>query len=217
MKKPLIILSFFAIAFFSCKKENIRLAEDNGCITKLVIPATSHGTLPDTDYNLISALFVSNGIVNPNFRFTRTYRDSIQTNNGNYDSRNVYIIQYTNGLPIFMESLNYLFKNGVFNSYSGRLTNGTNINTSPSLSLGQLRKLFIDDISLFDHAGNEYKDRCFNAEFGYYNLNAGTANNSENLVKAWHLTPQHNSYPEAYYQDDSGQRIYYFNGVETFK
>ncbi len=217
MKNVLIILSLFTLTFYSCKKENARLLEDNGCTTKLVAPVTSHGKLSDSDYNLINSLFVSNGITNPNFRYTRTYHDSVQTYNGTYDLRNVYIIQYTNGLPIFIESLNYLFKNGVFDSYSGRLTNGTNLNTKPSLTLGQLRKLFIDDIETFDHKGNEYKDSCFNAEFGYFNLNAGTGNNSENLVKAWHLTPKYNSYPEAYYQDNSGQRIYYFNGVETFK
>ncbi len=217
MKNVLIILSLFTLTFYSCKKENARLLEDNGCITKLVTPVTSHGTLSDSDYNLINSLFVSNGITNPNFRYTRTYHDSAQTYNGTYDLRNVYILQYTNGLPIFIESLNYLFKNGVFDSYSGRLTNGTNLNTKPSLTLGQLRKLFIDDIETFDHKGNEYKDSCFNAEFGYFNLNAGTGNNSENLVKAWHLTPKYNSYPEAYYQDSAGPRIYYFNGVETFK
>jgi hypothetical protein len=217
MKNVLTILFLFLLTFSACKKQSATLSEDNGCINKLVIPVTSHGTLSDSDYNLIISLFISNSIAKPNFRYTRTYHDSVQTYNGIYDFRNVYIIQYANGVPIFTESLNFLFKNGTFESYSGKLTNGTNLNTAPALTLGQLRKLFIDDIEFFDHNGSQYNDSCFNAEFGYFNLNAGTANNSENLVKAWHLTPKFNSYPEAYYQDNSGQRIYYFNGIETFK
>jgi hypothetical protein len=217
MKKLLIALFFLMTTFYACKKANAILPEDDGCIERLVIPVTSHGTLSDSDYNLVTSLFISNGIASPDFRYTRTYHDSAKTYNGTYDLRNVYIIQYTNGLPVFPESLNYLFKNGVFDNVSGRLTNGTNLNTVPALALGQLRKLFRDDIEQFDHTGNQFKDSCFNAEFGYFNLNAGTANNSENLVKAWHLTPKYNSYPEAYYQDNNGQRIYYFNGMETFK
>ena len=217
MKKHLLVFFLFAMTFFACRKANTYLSQDSGCIDILVVPVTSHGTLSESDYNLINSLFITNGIANLNFRFTRTYHDSARTYNGIYDFRNVYILQYTNGLPIFTESLNYLFKNGIFESYSGSLSNGTNLNNTPTLTLGQLRKLFVNDIESFDHNGNQYKDSCFNAEFGYYNLNAGTANNSENLVKAWHVTPKFNSYPEAYYQDISGKRIYYFNGIETFK
>ena len=51
------------------------------------------------------------------------------------------------------------------------------------------------------------------AEFGYYNI--GGSDSNEDLIKAWHLTPQFHSYPEAYYQDISGQRIYYCNGIFT--
>ncbi|MEP6951205.1 MAG: hypothetical protein ABI863_18090 [Ginsengibacter sp.] len=92
-----------------------------------------------------------------------------------------------------------------------------NLNSTSILTLAQLRKLFIDDIELFDHNGNLFKDSCINTEFGYFNLNSGTANNSEHLVKAWHLTSKFSSFPEAYYQDIAGQRIYYSNGIETFK
>ena len=219
MKPDLSILLFLFLIGGSCSKEtesvdHKQIASDNGCIEKITIPVSSQGTLTNADYNLILTLFSSNGISNPNFRFTRTYyRDSVQTYNGIHNFRNVIIIQYTNGLPIFRESLNYSFRNGIFESYSGQLTNGTSLNTVSTLSLGQLRKLFIDDIELFDHKSKQYKDSCFKAEFGYFNLNAGTGNTSENLVKAWHLTPNFYSYPEAYYRDDTGERIYYFNGI----
>jgi len=110
-----------------------------------------------------------------------------------------------------------LFKNGIFNSYSGNIISGTTLDRTSTLKLGQLRKLFIDDIELFDHKGNQFKDSCFKAEFGYYNLTSGTSDTGKNLVKAWHLTPKFNSYPEAYYQDIAGQRLYYFNGMQSFR
>jgi len=219
MKNNISVFFLLTAIICSCSKENAansnskQLAADNGCIEKITIPVSSQGTLTNAEYNLILSLFNSNGLNNPNFRYTRTYHDFVQTYSGIYDFRNVFVIQYTNGLPIFFESLNYSFKDGIFNSYSGKLTNGTNLNTTSTLTLGQLRKLFIDDIESFDHRGDQYKDSCFKAEFGYFDLNAGTGNSSENLVKAWHLTPKFYSYPEAYYQDDTGKRIYYFNGI----
>lgn len=203
----------------SCKDDQsltLNLEEDNGCINKILIPVTSHGTISDSDYSLIQGLFSTNGIVSSNFRYSRTYRDSVVNFDGKFDYRNVYIIQYANGLPIFGESLNYLFKNGVFKSFSGRISKGTALNTSPTLTLGQLRKLFVGDIESFDHKGLQFKDSCLIAEFGYFNLNAGTADTTENIVKAWHLTPKTISYPEAYYQDKNGGLIYYFNGLVSF-
>jgi hypothetical protein len=219
MRPLLFAMTAFILAISACSKSNdINILEKgNGCIEKLTIPVTSHGTLSDSEYTLIDLLFITNGISNSHYRYTRTYRDSEQVYNGIYDYRHVPIIQYTNGLPIFIESLNYAFKNGMFDSYAGRITGGTNLNSTPILTLGQLRKLFIDDIELFDYKGSQFKDSCINAEFGYFNLNVGTENNSENLVKAWHLTPKFSSYPEAYYGDIEGQRIYYSNGIVTFK
>ena len=220
MMRPLLFaMTAFFLATSSCSKSNnINILEKgNGCIGKLTIPVTSHGTLSDSDYTLINLLFITNGIRNSRYRYTRTYRDSVQVYNGIYDYRNVHIIQYTNGLPIFIESLNYEFKNGIFDSYAGRITGGTHLNSTPILTLGQLRKLFIDDIELFDHSGSQFKDSCINAEFGYFNLNDGTGNSSENLVKAWHLKPKFSYWPEAYYRDIEGQRIYYSNGIVTFR
>ena len=205
----IIIMSLLA-----CKKTDTGTCfeEDNGCIQKIVIPVSSQGTLSASDFNLINTLFMTNGIDHSNLRPIRTYRDSLKTYNGTHDFRLVHVLEYKRGLPIFTGTLNYSFKNGIFESYAGRLLSGPTPDITYTLTLGQLRKLFINDIELFNHRGNQFKDSCFNAEFGYFNLNSGTGNNTENIVKAWHLTPKYNAYPEGYYQDN-GQRIYYFDGV----
>lgn len=209
----------FLVALSSCEDDKsliLNLEENSGCINKIEITVTSHGAISDPDYSLIQRLFSTNGIVNSNFRYSRTYRDSVANFDGKFDYRNVYIIQYANGLPIFGESLNYLFKNGVFKSFSGRISKGTALDTSPTLKLSQLRKLFVGDIESFDHKGTQFKDSCLTAELGYFNLNAGTGDTTANMVKAWHLRPKTISYPEAYYQDKDGGLISYFNGLVSF-
>ncbi len=213
-----LILFLIVIIFSTCKKESAstQLSDDNGCINRLVIPVNSQGTLTTSDFILVKSLFTTNGINFQNFRFSRTYRDSTITYNGTYDYRSVYIIQYTNGLPIFGESLNFLFQNQSFHNLSGNLTNGTTLDTIPTLRLAQLRKLFIDDIQNFDQNGNLYKDSCVNAEFGYIDLNSGIPNTTEKLVKAWHLTPINQEYPQAVYQDITGQRVYYNDGIVSY-
>lgn len=189
-----------------CKKQ---LLEDKGCTNRIIIPVTSHQSLTDSDYNFINSLFISNEIRTDNYRYTSLRFNSL---NG-YKYTIVCITQYINGLPVFIQNLNYVFVNRTIQHSTGHVINGTSLDSKSALTLRQLRKLFIDDIESFNGKGNQYKDSCFNAEFGYYNLNADTGNESIKLIKAWHVTPKFSSYPEAYYQDNSGKRIYYFDGI----
>ncbi len=222
MKHNILTFALLALTISSCTKDRntnpLQLAEDDGCINRIVIPVTSQGTMTNCEYSLVKNLFITNSINFQNFRFSRTYRDSAQYAIGIVDERSVHVIQYIKGLTTFIESLNYLFINQSFHHRSGELINGTTLDTVPVLKLPQLRKLFIDDLQRFDMAGTQYKDSCLNAEFGYLILNSGIPNTSEHLVKVWHLTPKFNSYPEAWYQDNSGKRIgYSYNGILTFK
>lgn len=219
MKNLFWIIITYSLTLAACTKSSINLPEDNGCVERILIPVTAH-SINSLDVPTVNNLFISNGIDNSKFRYYQYIHDTLQTFYPPYtkhDDKIVRVDQYINEVKLFTGDLVYDFLDNSFNHRGGTPTNGTHLNTSPQLKLGQLRKLFIDDIELFDHKGNQYKGSCFNAEFGYFNLNAGTGNTSENIVKAWHLTPKSNLYPEAYYQDNSGQRIYYFNGIETFK
>ena len=219
MKKLFWILITYTLTIVACTKSNATLSEDSGCIERILIPVTAH-SINSVEIPTVNNLFINNGIDNSKFRYYKYIHDTLLTlysPYAKYDQKTVRFDQYTNGVKLFTGDLVYNFLSNSFNSKGGNITNGTSLNTSAQLTLGRLRKLFVDDIELFDHNGKQYKDSCFNAEFGYYNLNAGTGNTSENLVKAWHLTPKFNSYPEAYYQDIAGKIIYYFNGIETFK
>ncbi|WP_206984594.1 hypothetical protein [Hymenobacter telluris] len=169
----------------------------------------------------INSLFVRNRLDSRNLRYVRYVRESVQTffsPYASFDSQVVTVEEYTNGLRIFTAQLIFAFKNGSFNFQNGQLSSGTSLNTTPTLSAGQVGELFQAAITEFD-AGRlkDVQRQCVSAEFGYYNLNAGISNAPEKLVKAWRVSPKNQEYPFAYYQDEAAQLIYYDNGIRTFR
>ena len=205
----------------SCNKGDTikNLEEDNGCIERKFLRVDQHSvSIPDIA--TINDLFISNNIDINKYRYYKYVDDSVQTYFPpfvKFDSKSVRVDQYANGLRIFNAGRIFLFKNNVFDHVGGDPTNGTSLNTDPALNIAQVRKLFIDAIEQYDHKGSQYKDTCLSAEFGYYNLNAGTGNSTEILIKAWRVTRKNSSYPSeypvAYFRDDDGKLIYYFNGI----
>lgn len=199
------------------------LQDDNGCIERIIISATAH-SIHVADIATVNNLFSSNGIDNSKFRYYWYVHDTFQTRYPpytKYDEQAVRVDQYANGARIFTGDLVYTFWNNSFHYRGGNLTNGTSLDTVPKLSLGQIRKLFLNNIEQYDHAANKFKDSCFKAEFGYFNLNAGISYSQEVLVKAWRVTPKNSffpsEYPVAFYQDNDGKPISYDNGIRTFK
>lgn len=219
MKRLNPVVIIYILTFAACTRSDTALPVDNGCIERITLSVTAH-SINSSDVQTVNNLFSSNGIDYSRFRYFQYIRDTFQTLYPPYtkhDEQLVRVDQYTNGVRIFNDVLVYLFWDNNLHNRTGDLTIGTSLDNSPHLTLGQIRKLFLDNIEHFDHTSNQFKDSCFKTEFGYYNINAGTSNSREVLVKAWHVTPKFSSFPEAYFQDTDGQLIYYFNGVETFK
>lgn len=230
MKSNIFVLLFFAFTFSSCKKENtassVQIPDDKGCMEWKKVLVTDHSGHAVNNINIpiIDGLFLSNSINNSKFRYFFYSNDSVQTYFPPYtkfDDKIIRIKEFTNGLEIFNGEILFQFKNNIFNFQSGNPTSGTTLNTTPQLTVGQVRTLFSGHIEQFDHNGNQYKDSCFSAQFGYFNLNAGTNTSTENLVKAWKVTLKNkiypSEYPVAYYQDNAGSLIYYDNGFRTFR
>jgi hypothetical protein len=232
MKQLFWTASAFILTLTACTKSNFTnsladtteaLQADNGCIERIVIPVTAH-SINSLDVPTVNKLFTINGIDNSKFRYYRYIHDTLQTlypSYTKYDQKTIRVDQYTNDVRIFTGDLVYNFLNNNFNYRGGNLTSGTSSDTVPQSTLGQIRKLFLDHIEQFDHAANKFKDGCFKAEFGYYNLKAGISYAQEVLVKAWRITPKNSvfpsEYPVAFYQDNDGTLISYDNGIRTFK
>lgn len=220
MKTNYLTLIIFTLLLNSCGEKNLLpLPEDNGCIVKVTVPVNAH-SINSADIPIVNALFINNGIDNSNYRYYRYLHDSVQIFSPPYtkfDSKIVNVNQYANGLRIFFSDLGFNFKNGIIHDRGGNPTNGTKLNTAYRLTLGQLRKLFIDAAEQFDYKVAQYKDVCLKAEFGYLDMNAGKPDYTESLIKAWKITLQGSEYPSeypvAYFQDEDGELISYDNGI----
>ncbi len=226
MKRRIIVFSIFACLLAACNKEYASVRGKKyygtGCIERVIIPRTQHA-IDATAVQTVNDLFKSNHINNSSFRYYYYIHDSLQTYYPPYarlDEKVVSVNQYANGLRIFTGDMSYVFLENKFDATGGKLTSGTSLDTKPHLSLDELRTLFLNSAEEFDNAGDKFKDTCLSAEFGYYDINAGTSYTPEKLVKAWRVVIKNSElnsqYPQACYQDN-GALIYYDNGIRTFK
>lgn len=220
MKDLFSILSLISLVLWSCHKDDSikNLQEDNGCIERKILRVDQH-SVDFADVATIDNLFIRNNIDNSKYRYFKYDHDSVQTYFppfDKFDSKAVRVDQYANSLRIFNTDMLFTFKNDISDFVGGYPSNGTSLNTTPALTIAQVRKLFIDAIEEHDHKGTQYKDTCLYAEFGYYNLYAGPINSTEVLAKAWRVTRKNSVYPSeypvAYFQED-GKLIYYHNGI----
>jgi hypothetical protein len=228
VKKYIIPLLLMILVYSSCQKEDAaaQIPEDKGCIEWKKVSITDHSgyTINNSNIPIITGLFSGNNIDYSKYRYYYYSDDSLQTYFPPYakiDQKIIRVKEFTNGLEIFTGGIVFLFHNNILYNRHGDTTSGTTLNTSPNLTVGQIRSLFLGHIEQFDKNGNQYKDSCFSAEFGYYNTNSGTGNPTENLIKSWKVTLKNRIYPLevpiAYYQDNDGKLIYYDNGIRTFR
>jgi hypothetical protein len=228
MKTRALLLPLLAPLFFACSKTDAvpgtmplwrtaTIGADEGCAQNITQPATAH-SLPAAQVALADNLFDRNNLPHANLRYFQYQRDSLRNAQPPTRVLNelVRVTEYANGLKVFTAPSNFIFWNGSFHFRAGTPTGGTSLGTVPQLTLPQLRWLFKETIAQFD-PHNALSDQCINAEFGYYDLNAGNGNQPENLVKAWRVTKQGQQYPFAYFQDAGCQLIYYDNGIRTFR
>ena len=228
MKHTILPLLFLVSTLCACKKDDVPTAaaqEDNGCVEWKKVLVTDHSGYSINSLNIpiINALFLSNNINKTNFRYVHYFHDSTQTYFAPYikfDDKVVQVKEFTNGLEIFSSNRLFQFRDNILAFTDGKPTKGTSLNAMPKYTSAQIRAMFLGHIQQFDFNGDQYKDSCFSAQFGYFNLNTGVGNLPEKLIKAWKITPKESigpsEYPIAYYQDNDGKLIFYNNGIESF-
>jgi hypothetical protein len=209
MKKIYVVL-FALLVFVACKKNE--LPGDNGCISRI----TRH-YVTGADSSAAAKLFQQNNIAYNNLSFQTIILNDTARNVGGTDIyQHIFSIQHINGLPVLSDVIEYTFKNGVYFSLTGTSYNSINLSSHPFLSLPQLRKLYLNERAKNGYTADSFRDTCLVAEFGYYNLNAGTNNPATNFVKAWTVMPKNSYYPFATIRDDNAQTINYSSGIVFF-
>lgn len=232
MKKLIcqLFLLLLIVTFSSCRKKtdtpvipaptvpyynifSYPIAEDMGCMQRVWTGDIHFNPLPTTAKKVAAEqLFRDNNIAFGNLRFFDVSYDT--TNFGAFV--HVKADQYVNGLAYFSGWTIYHFRNGKFDSFSGKEAATSSLDTIPKLKLTQVKKRFMDCLK-GDTFGSNYQDSCSVAQFGYYNINAVNGNSSVQLVKAWMVHPVHAEPIVAYINDEDGKVIYFTNGVMTLQ
>ncbi|HJP63224.1 MAG TPA: hypothetical protein VJ844_07255 [Mucilaginibacter sp.] len=210
MKKVFLIMVAL-VAFVSCKKNEV--AGDNGCISQRQNKSFGLNT---ADSLAALQLLTNNHMPTNDIQMERIeLRDTI---NGTHIYQYIAAIQLIKGLPVLSDDFGYNFRDGIYQQTSGKKYTSVSLNTHPTLSLRLLRSLYMAEVKKNNNAtySANFKDSCLVARFGYYNLNAGTGNETPDIIKAWAVTPKNADYPVAIFRDDNGNTIIYNTGIVTF-
>ena len=206
----LIIWIFLFINSISCKKDKY---ENNYCVNN-ISDTPNRAILTDTDLKTIKSLFDHNNLIYSNYQFYELQIDEL-------GYHHVRCFQYINNLKLFTNDLIFHFnQNDSYCYLSGDLINGINLDTKPKMIQNKVIDLFINEINkdnnYFD-SKDELIKGCFDIEFGYYDLNAGTESSINIFTKAWFVKPKGKEYPIAYIDDSHNRLIGYSDGIISIK
>lgn len=207
--KTLGLILFLFVLLASCKKD-----AGNGCISQTTALPAVAAIYKDS----IETLFKSNNISPDNKEFL-TYNSWTTNDPGSPHTffQLVTANQLSNGLPIFFSYLDYTFENGAPNILSGKVYGKANLDTHSSLNLSVLRQLAITEAVNKQGIDLTFKDSCFVAQFGYYDLNRDSiTDTTTSFVKAWEVHPAHSPFPQCYIRDDNGATLYFDSGIRPF-
>lgn len=208
--KTLGLILFISILLSSCKKEGTA----GGCIAQTdEIPSVSA-----SDNAAIQTLLNNNNFSGKNQVFdSYVFYTAMNLQNQQVLYQTASSIQVRNGLPIFYSNLFYAFQNGVSSGYSGKPYGAITLDAKPSQTLPVLKQLFITEAINKQGISASYKDSCYVAQFGYYNINLNNAaDTTASLIKAWEIRPKNSQYPQCYVRDDNGSTIYFDSGIRLF-
>jgi hypothetical protein len=212
MINRLCLVLFAGLLFSACKK-GVELPSDNGCISQI---KRQNFNIKVADSVSAIGLLKQNRIpINDSqLEYVGAYIVPDGDNAGAY--QNVFVTELVNGLPVLSTTIWYQFKNGVLKSTTGTRYNAAPLDTRQSLSLAQLRAIYLSELRKNNApSALTFKDSCLVAQFGYYDLNA-VSGSIPNMVKAWSITPQHRQFPQVIVQDGSGALINYNPGLVLF-
>jgi hypothetical protein len=206
MKKIYCIL-FALFILVACKKTE--LGSDNGCISQI-----KKHYIGGADSLAAVQLLKANNIPYTNLAFENiSLHDTVNNADGTHVYQSIFALQYFNGLPVLSDAILYTFVDGIHKITSGTSYSSINLNTRASLTLPQLRKLYIAALNKNNTLNAaSYKDSCLVAQLGYYNLNVTKPNTAANFIKVWYVSPQHTLFPSALFRDDNGQTINFDTG-----
>jgi hypothetical protein len=189
----------------SCEKDS----NHDYCVNR-IRHSTSSTSLTPEELNTVEYLFEKNHIDHDNYLFYRFVTDE-----GGHHY--VGCSQIINHQMVFTNTLNFCFdENDNYYYLSGTKVNKIHLDALPHTNQNAVIEKFLGEIAkdgFYESSLEEIKGGCFDLEFGYYDLNAGTNSTSMNFIKVWMVTTHGYDYPIAYIDDTKGTTLYYDNGI----
>lgn len=205
--KVLTIAVLFII--YGCTKDNNDKDNLQACVN-LISESPNDILVSDERQNLAEDLFNTNGIDFSNLQIIKVEQDK-------YNYYHIRCIQFFNGLKLFWGDVIFHFdENGEFTSVNPNLIDNISLNNESNLDYDFLVDRFLNEIendSLYNYKIDKIIENCLDLEFGYSDLNAGTSNQSTNIIKAWIITPHNEEYPRLFMSDTNPGIYYYENGL----
>lgn len=200
-----LVVFILCLGLYSCSQES----DETQYCTHRLHSSPRMSLVSNTDLDSIRVLFDRNQIDFNAYQFFKYEHDT-------YGSYHVRCYQFNQQLKLFSEDLIFHFnKNKNFYFLSGNLITTTGLDTIPTRSTNKIAGLFLEMLSKdsFNSGDKAIINGCFDLEFGYYNLNAGTGVITPDFAKAWWVKPAGTDYPYAYVDDVRGAIILYDNGI----
>jgi Zn-dependent metalloprotease len=207
MKARIIIIGIsLCISLVSCEQYK---AENAYCVNRIHNSLTTI-ILPQNQIDSIKFLFDYNHLDYTKYQFY-----SLQDDELGY--HHVKCHQFKNNLRLFTNDLIFHFneKNNYY-FLSGELIEKVSLDSRSTMNYDSVVAKFLyalDQDKDFFGDKKIIKNNCFDIEFGYYDLNTGISNASENFAKAWKIKPTNRDYPYAYINDMNSVIIGYDNGI----
>lgn len=196
------------LCLLSCEQNN---TESEYCINT-VQESLNTISLPQKEIDSIKYLFDVNQLDYTKYQFHGFMRDDL-------GYHHIFCSQYKNGLKLFTNDLGFHFnQRNEYSFLSGEIIGMITLSVKPAMNQRRAVAKYIDALNNdnFNFANKEaIKSNCFDVQFGYYDLNAGTGNNAE-FTKAWKVKPADMDYPYAYINDKNSSVILYDNGIRFF-
>jgi len=204
--KPIAFALLILLALASCKKEKALAKIDYGCISQSQLLSRISPADSVTVYGLFQASHLSTDSLVFNDYDPHWQMDDDLVYNY-YQVVNA--VQIKNGLPVFYGDVSIQFTDGFANSVQGKYDFVVDLPHKPSFNYQKLRAIYLDEGINQNHIDAAFRDSCFTAQFGYYNLSRDTPWVAPKLVTAWKVRPKGSKYPVGYFKDSDGSPIYF--------
>lgn len=168
-----------------------------------------HHLISQKELDITMQLFDANNLTYDSCQFYGFTEDQ-------YGNTHIACYQFVNNLKVFTDPIFFHFnQSGVLTSLTNEVITGIDFYSAALMTDEDVVYLFLSRLDADDeYFGDkeEVRGGGFVIEYGYYDLNAGTGDSTNNFTMAWMVIPN-STFPSSYINDVTQEIIYYHSGI----